>query len=105
MITPEILSATAGVILSLALSYIPKLNVKYQALDPDYKRLIMLILLVVTSVGVYLLSCFGGFGYVECTEKGFWQLLQILITALVANQSAYGITIGIEKVKAKAAKN
>lgn len=88
-LTPDLLALVAGVILSLAFSYVPGLNTKFAVLDPIYKRLIMLVLLLITAGGVYGLSCAGLLSYVTCDQGGAWLLLGIFIRAAVANQSAY----------------
>ena len=44
--TSEQLAIAAGILLSLAFNYIPGLNDWYQALEGTYKRLIMLLALV-----------------------------------------------------------
>ena len=51
-VTPEFLAAVAGVVLSLAFSYVPGLRDWYEALAGEFKRLIMAgVLLVGRSAG------------------------------------------------------
>ena len=46
---PEVLSAAAGVLLSLAFSYLPGLNGWFSSLDGTHKRLVMLAALVLVG--------------------------------------------------------
>lgn len=54
-VTPEILSAIAGTILSLVFSYIGGLNVKFAALAPENKRLIMAGILLTVSAAIFVI--------------------------------------------------
>jgi len=90
------LSLIAGAILSLIFSYVPGLNSKFANLQTEYKRLIMLGLVVLTAGGIYGLSCWG-FGAdigisVSCDKTGLFGLLRIVILSAVANQGTYGLT-------------
>jgi hypothetical protein len=87
--TAEQLALTAGVILSLLFSYIPGLNVKFTALDPVYKRLVMLVLIIISAGGIFGLSCAGILSYVTCDQAGAWGLVELIVLAAIANQSAY----------------
>ena len=88
--TPETLSATAGIALSLAFAYIPGLSTWYEALDPTRKRLVMLLALVLVSLGAFGLACFGWAELpVTCDQPGVLGLLQALILTLVANQATF----------------
>jgi len=94
--TAQVLSAIAGVVLSLAFSYIPGLNTKFAALDVQQKKLSMLGLLVLVAGAVFGLSCtkYGamiGVPY-PCTEAGAIELLKILGAAVIANQAAFQLT-------------
>ena len=91
----ETLSLAAGIVLSLIFSYIPGLNAKFTALDPDYKRLIMLGALLVTAFGVFGIACSGWFEVgIECNQAGAVQLGTAFVLALIANQAAYAISPG-----------
>ncbi len=92
------LSAFVGVLLSLVFSYIPGLNKWYEGLATDLKRAIMGGLLIVTSAAIFGLSC-AGLGpdlgvTVACSKAGGIELLNVIIAALVANQSAFLVTRG-----------
>lgn len=56
----EILSGTAGILLSFLFSYTPGLRKWYDSKDGETKSLVMLAALVVVSVSVFFLSCYGG---------------------------------------------
>jgi hypothetical protein len=90
--TAETLSAVAGVVLSLAFSYVPGVREWFEALDATRKRLIMALSLAIVSAGVVALSCWNIMPLVTCNQGGVVALVTAFIAALVANQSAYLIT-------------
>lgn len=90
--TAEQLSSVAGVILSLACSYLPGLRDRFDALAPTQKQLVMGALLIVAAVGVFSGACLGVVDGIACTRTDALGLLSTLIAALVANQSVYLIT-------------
>lgn len=99
----EMLAAIAGAILSLLFSYVPGLNTWYQALEATSKRLIMLGLLILVAGGCLGLAC-AGWGAdlglkLTCDRAGFVGLIQALIVAIMANQTAYSISPQINKNK------
>lgn len=92
----ETLTATAGVILSLAFSYLPGLKSWYGTLDGTAKRLLMFAALCVTALGFYALACTP---YAElldiavsCDAQGAVALLRLLLSAVIANQATYSLT-------------
>lgn len=91
--TPEILSAIAGVVISLAFFYIPGLNSWYAALPGDRKRLVMLGALLIAALGVYLLACSpyaGQFNIpITCDDSGWIALLKAFVAAAIANQTTF----------------
>jgi len=86
------LAALAGVVISLAFSYVPGLSTKYDALDGTKKRLVMLGVLLVVAVGAFGASCAGIAQYATCDMAGAKQMLDAFIAAAVANQTAYQLT-------------
>lgn len=92
----ETLTAAAGILISLACSYIPKLKDKYAALDGTQKRLMMLTALLAITAGTFGLSCakvaIAGVVLVTCDQVGAISLIQPFIAALVANQAAFLIS-------------
>ena len=100
VLSPEFLVSIAGIVLSLAFSYIPGLRVKFATLEPDYKRLIMLGLIVVVAGVIFGLGCAGVLAIsIACDAAGFQKLISFVILALIANQSAYLISPLPEDVK------
>lgn len=92
----ETLSSTAGILLSLAFSYLPGFKTWYYPLASDKKQLIMVGLLFVVALGSVGLACTGlaaDFGLtVTCDRVGVLAVVQAFIAALVANQAAYALT-------------
>ena len=95
--TVEQLSQIAGVVLSLALAYVPKLAEWYAVKDAKAKARIMGGLLIVTAVSIFALACaklIGDIAFgVSCDQASAIQLVQILITALVANQATFLLAV------------
>jgi len=92
----------AGILLSIAFSYIPRLAPKFDALDPTYKRLIMLACIFLVSLGLYGLSCAKVIDVgITCDLPGAWEVLKIFVLATIANQSAYLISPKPEYTRAK----
>lgn len=94
------LSAGAGVIISLALSYIPGLRTHWAALEPDYKRLIFLGAMVVYTLGLYGLSCTGLIDAIQCDQNGILAVSINLLSAVVASQSVYSLSPQTSDVRA-----
>lgn len=90
--TSDQLAAVAGVLLSLAFSYVPGLSDKFAALETTMKRLVMAGLLLVVAVAALALSCAKVMNTVECSQSGAVQLVNVFISALVANQAAFMIS-------------
>lgn len=88
----ELLIVIAGVVLSLAFSYIPGLKDWFDSLFGNEKRLIMLGVLLLSAGGVYALACFGKYDLVTCDMSGAWNLLEYFIKAAIANQTAYQLS-------------
>jgi hypothetical protein len=88
----EQLAAIAGLILSLLFSYVPGLSDWYGALEPTWKRLVMVGLLLAVAGGVYGLSCGDIITAVVCDKSGALGLIQAFFASLIANQAAYQIS-------------
>ena len=90
----EVLASTAGIVLSLLFSYVPKFKDWFDALDGNSKRLIMLGSLFVTAAGVFGLSCTGKFDIaVVCDLDGALGMFELFVWAAVANQTAYKLSV------------
>lgn len=94
--TPQGISAAAGMALSLILSYVPGLNVKWAMQRPEIKQSAMAILSVVIAT-VAALTAPEGF------KAGTW--VSSIVAALLLNQNAHRVspdTKAVKKAKAKA---
>ena len=83
----------AGAILSLLFGYVPGLRQWFEALDGVRKAQVMAGLLLLAAAGAFGASCYTPWVVVECTEAGFWQLVELFIMALVANQATYTLAV------------
>lgn len=93
--TAEQLSQYAGVLLQLALAYIPGVSDWYQSKDSKAKAGIMAVLLLAVAGAIYAASCVGlagDFG-VSCDTASAFALVKIYIAALIANQSTFLIGV------------
>lgn len=87
--TPESLSALSGLVLSLALSYVPGLNSVFDSLSADQKRVTVGGLLVLCALGSLAYTCQFD---TACLTANWQQYVSVLVAALVANQSTYLLT-------------
>ena len=94
----EQLSVIAGVVLSLVFSYVPGLNAKFAGLAGEYKRLIMLGLLLLVGAASFGLSCANVFPTVTCDQTGALGLVQAFVFAAVANQTAFNLSPAVSAV-------
>lgn len=95
MITSDILSGAAGVLLSLAFSFIPGLGQWLAVKDPVWKRLTVLIAVVLVAAGAFALSCANVQGLpfqVACSTAGAVGLVQAVVVCLIASQATNSIT-------------
>lgn len=88
----QTLSAIAGVVLSLAFSYVPGLKGWFDKFNPQQKQGVMAIVLLAVTLAVFGLSCADIVGAVSCDKGGAIALVESLIAALVANQSTYSLS-------------
>lgn len=99
-VTPEIIVAGAGIVISLLFSYIPGLRVWYGGKPEEFKKLFMLGLMVVVAGGLFGLGCASLIQIdLACTKEGAIQLIWYLALAISANQSAYLISPVANDVK------
>jgi hypothetical protein len=90
--TAEQLSMIAGVVLSLAFSYIPGLKDWYASLEGTRKRLVMLGVLLISALAVFGLSCARLWIVVSCDQAGAIQLVTNFVAALISNQATFLIS-------------
>jgi len=89
----ELLAGALSILMSLGFSYIPGLRDKFEGFDRAEKQLTVGILLIVIALVSFGLSCAGVIDVgLTCDEAGAVGLVSTLISALVANQSIYGLT-------------
>ena len=89
----NLLVMIAGVVLSLAFGYVPGLREWYAALDGVRKAQVMAGVLLVAAGGVFAAACYSPWQLATCDEAGFWQLVELFIAALIANQATYQIAV------------
>lgn len=92
--TPEAISATLAVVLSLVLAYVPGLKDWYQALANDRKVALTGVLIVLVGVGTLAYGCRADTtGIVACVTANWEGALSAIIAALVANQATYTLLV------------
>lgn len=87
--TVELISALAGILISLAFEFIPGVEGWYNGLPKQYKRLFMVGALALVVGGAFGLSCANLLALFPCTGAGAWLAVQAFVAALVANQSVH----------------
>jgi hypothetical protein len=99
-LTPAILAALAGAVLSLLFSYIPGLNTWFAGKGEEVKKLIMALLLLIMAGSIFGLQCAGVLeAGLTCDQQGVVQLAWIFLAAIMANQSVFKLTPQLAKVK------
>jgi hypothetical protein len=101
--TPEQLAVYAGIVLSLFMSYFPPVANWYNGLEAAQKVQVMGGLLVIVALAVFGLSCAGLYPLVACSVAGAKELLNVLLLALMANQTTYLFAVRPFKSAASAA--
>lgn len=94
--TAQVLTGVAGVLLSLAFAYIPGLKTWFANKESTTKRLVMAGVLLVATVGAFVLACWQPERFsdlVVCSDTGFLDLVWLYIVALISNQSAYSLAV------------
>jgi hypothetical protein len=87
--TPELITAIAGILLSLLFEFVPGFESWYGKFSKQQKRLFMVGALFLVVGGAFALSCLGIFAYFVCSGAGAWTALQAFILALIANQTVH----------------
>lgn len=89
------ISALAGVLLSLAITYIKPFKAWFDGLEYWPKRLVLALFLVIATALSIGLACLNVVEYVDagftCDTVGVTAAVSAFISALVANQAAYQI--------------
>lgn len=93
------IATIAGIIITLALAYLPGVKTKWEALDGTRKRLALGILYAAVSIGLYVPSCFGGPQLVECSTDSIWGVVLAFLMALISSQSMYAVLPAQDKAR------
>ena len=92
--TPEAFTATAGLLLSLGLSYLPFVKGLYDPLPNPQKVTVTGILLVIVAAGTLGYNCRADpSGLTACVSTNWQGALSALVAALVANQATYTLLV------------
>jgi len=95
----NMLSAAVGILASLLFSYVPGLRVWYAKLSDGYKRLVMLVVIVVSAALLAASSCLNLWPAITCNKSGFMKVGEAVLYCLIANQSTYLISQPTKDVK------
>jgi hypothetical protein len=96
-ITPQLLAAAAGVLLSILFEYTPKLHNWYNKQPDTIQRLVMLACLFIVSGGLFGIACAGWLAWIApglllaCSQQGLVGLVVAFFAALIANQAVFPI--------------
>jgi hypothetical protein len=85
------ISVIGGIAITLALAYLPGLDEKWEDLDGTRKRLVLGLLYLAVSAGLFIPSCFGGPQVVECSVNSIWDVVMAFFLALISSQSMYTV--------------
>ena len=90
------LTIMASLVLALLFEYVPGFTNLYQPLSPQWKKLIMLGLLIVVAAGSMALTCYSPYAMgIACTEESAWELgFAVVIAAgagIGANQGMHSL--------------
>lgn len=89
--TPEVLAATAGIVISIGFEYIPGVHDWYNGLSNTYQRLLMLGVMFAIVAVMFGLGCANLIKTWECTTPGALEALKCFGIAMIANQSTYTV--------------
>jgi len=87
--TPELLVALAGAVLSLLFAYFPWLKEQFDKVPSVWKPLLNAGVLLVVALGLVGASCLGIVDYFACSLTGVLDAVWLWIIALVGNNLTY----------------
>ena len=87
--TPELLVALAGAVLSLLFAYFPWLKGWFDTVPSVWKPILNAGVLLVVALGLVGASCLGIVDYFVCTWTGVLDAVWLWIFALVGNNLTY----------------
>ena len=90
--TPEIIAAIVGFVVSIALEYIPVFKDWYNGLPDSQQKLFALGVGFVVVFGAFGLGCAGLLApYWACDGVGAWAAFLAWIAYVLANQASYAL--------------
>lgn len=90
-LTPELIGAAAGTLLSVLFAYIPGVKPWFEALPGVNKRLVLFAAMFVVSVAIFALGCVRVAFGLTCDGDGAFRVVYILTAAVIASQTAFVI--------------
>lgn len=87
--TPQVIVTVGAVLLSLLFEYVPGVYEWHQGLGKRVTAAIMAGFIALVVLGSWLLSCYGPYNFLECSEAGAWNGFELYVLALIANQTTY----------------
>ena len=93
-ISPELIVIIAGGLLSIIFTYSPKLNTWFASKSEDFKKLTMLVLMVLTTIVVFILGCASilPLNNFVCDQQTAITFVYYLILAIMSNQGVYKVS-------------
>lgn len=92
-ITPEILAAGAGVLVSLFLEFFPKFKLWYDQLKNSYQALIAVAAAIVFGFVIFGFNCLGWWvgkiPTIACSQSGVQELLWMIFLVFSGSQVTY----------------
>lgn len=85
MVTTEYLGGLIGALLALVLKYAPVLKDRFYDLEPDKKRLVVVLLCVALGAGLGLMKPYNG-EYGLAVWDLFFSVLQVLVGSQVVHR-------------------
>lgn len=89
--TSLLLAEISGLVVSLALKYLPWLSDWYDGQTSKTRALVAVVAMLVVTAVAYGLSCTGEYSFFECSRAGALAAAELFIAALVANQATYTV--------------
>lgn len=97
--TPELLAAIAGAVLSFLFAYFPWLKDQFDKVPGVWKPILNAGILLVVALGLVGASCLGVVTYFACSLDGVYAALYVWVLSLIGNRLAYNY--GVRKFKRK----
>ena len=92
----QLLYGLIGAAISILSDVVPGFKTWFAGLEPNKRRLVMVVFLLFASLGIIFLSCWSVSAHfianyitLPCTEAGFLAVLEAFFFALLGNQSTF----------------